>query len=229
VELSLADELALVAYDPGKRRLSGGSDPRLNYSLAGAVVVELVLRGAATLDGGGLEALDDTGDNLLDSALARIRSSRRRRDLKHWVRALPNRSFRMRERLLQRLVDAGILEPRSERVLGLFSVWRYRLVGEGRRNELLGAVGRALRADSAPDDRMAALIGLLSTAGLVDRVVAKGERAAARSRAKAIGRNQAGSKVVSSAVADAQAAVMAGVTAAVVSAATVDGSAAHGH
>jgi len=230
VELSLAEEVALVAYDPVRRRLPQATDSRLTYSFAGAVVAELLLRGAATIQDGRLEGGSETGDPVLDAALVRIRSSRRSRTIEHWVRALPSRSFPLRKRLLERLVAAGILEPSRERLLGLFTVERFVLRDEQSRADLLSAVRQALTGEStAQGDRMAALIGLLSTAGLVDRVVERGERAAARRRARVVAGHDAGSRAVARALADTQAAVMAAVTAAVAATAVSDGGGGHGH
>jgi hypothetical protein len=229
MELSLPEQLLLVAFDPKR----GRPDPRvglaLGFGLAGAVAMDLVLRDAASLQDGKLVAGSPTGDPILDDALDRIRSERRPRDLKHWVKALTGRSVRLRGRLLQRLVERGVLAPRTERVLGLFRVERHTLADPTPQAKLMEDVRQALVGDAAPEPRTASLIALMSSCGLVDRVVSKEERSAGRSRAKAIASGDLGSRAVSSAVADVQAAVMAGVTAAIVSASVTSGSSTGGH
>lgn len=229
MELSLAEQLLLIAFDPEQGRTSHRADPALGFGLGGAVAMDLVLRDAASLQNGKLEAGSPTGDPILDDALDRIRAERRPRDLKHWVKALTGRSVRLRSRLLQRLVEKGVLTARRERVLGLFEVERHTLADPAPRADLVGNVRQALLSDAAAEPRTASLIALMSSCGLVDRVVPKEERSAARARAKAIASGDLGSRAVSSAVADVQAAVMAGVTAAIVSASVTSSSSAGGH
>src|SRR5438309_6248767 len=230
MELSLPEQLLLIAFDPERGRPGRQGDMALGFGLAGAVAMDLVLHDAARLENGKLEAGSSTGDPILDDALNRIRAERRPRDLKHWVKALTGRSVRLRGRLLQRLVERGVLTARTERILGVFEVERQSLANPALRADLVENVRQALLGDAALQARTASLIALMSSCGLVDRVVPQEERPAARARAKAIASGDLGSRAVSSAVADVQAAVMAGVTAAIVSASVTSSSTGgHGH
>jgi hypothetical protein len=227
VELSLAEQLLLIAFEPERGRPPDRAEPSLGLSLAGAVAMDLVLRDAASLEDGKLAARSSTGDPILDDALARIRSERRPRDLKHWVKTL---SAGLRSRLLQRLVEKGVLTSRRERILGLIPVERHTLVNPAPRAELVDDVRRALLSDAPAEPRMASLIALMTSCRLVDRVVDKEERAAARKKARAIASGDPGNRAVSGAMAEVQAAVMAGVTAAIVaSSVSSSSSGGHGH
>ena len=84
-----------------------------------------------------------------------------------------------------------------------------------------------MTADAVVDSSTTTLVALAGACGLVDRLVDKDQRPAARSRARAIGRQDLAGKAVSGAVQEIEAAVMAGVIAAVAASSVT--SSGHGH
>jgi hypothetical protein len=190
----------------------------LPFALAGAVVTDLVLEHGTTMDAeGNLAAGPDTGDSLLDSALVFIRASGRPRDTKHWVKALAARRFNIRGRVLQELVEAGVLTSHASRVLGVFPLIRYALTSPQGRDLSLEDVRRALLADGDVEPRLASLIALVSASGLLDSLVDREQRSLARRRAKLMAERDPGGRAVKSAIAETEAAVSTAVTAAIVS------------
>ncbi len=223
MELLVSEELLLVAFVPEKGRASAHPSGALDFGLAGGVVMELVLREAVRLEGKKLVASDHRpqGDDVLDSALLRIRSSHRPRDPKHWVVQLGR--AHLKHQLLHRLVERGTLGAQEQRVLGLFRTTRHELLDAAPRAEVLGRVERALLGEGDLDARTASLVALVSACGLVDRVVAGDRRREARQRATAIATGDVGGRAVSSAIRAAQDATTAAITAAVLAASTTDG------
>jgi hypothetical protein len=215
----LSEELLLVAFMPEKGRASAHPGGALDFGLAGGVVMDLVLREAVRLEGKKLVAADPRpqGDDVLDNAVVRIRSSQRPRDPKHWVVQLGR--ARLKDQLLHRLVGRAVLGEREERVLGLFRTTRHELLDPAPRAALLERVERALLGEGDLDARLASLVSLVSACGLVDRLVAVDRRRDARQRARAIAAGDVGGQAVSSAIRAAQDAT----TAAVMAAAATDG------
>lgn len=166
----LHDELLLLAYDDEGSAEIG--NPTLDYSLAGALLMELAL--ARRIDVVDKRVVvtspEPVGDALADEALAAIAADEKPRKPQHWVNKL---SARLRDRLLDRQVEAGVLRREKGRVLWVFPRVTYPSVGgmpvteREARQRLRSAVARS---SSGVDDRTAALCGLVLAAGL-ERVV----------------------------------------------------------
>lgn len=86
------------------------------------------------------------------------------------------------DRLLADLVERGVLT--RENGPGLFSTTRWRLVNADVQAALRDRLRSVLLGWTAPTSRDAALLTLIQETYLVNRLVAKGERATARARAK---------------------------------------------
>jgi hypothetical protein len=213
---TLAEELVLVAVDAERRFACPAGGDALSYGLAGPVVTELLLQGAVRVtERGRLVAGHPTGDELLDDVLLGIRASRPR-PVTSWVRALAGRSVDLHQRLARRLVHAGVLRQERRRLLGVLPVRRYVVADETVVEELRGRLRAGLLGQGALDPRTASLVGLVGACGLVDGLIDRDQRRAARRRAATIGAADPAGAAVSAAIRDARAAVAAGATAAVV-------------
>jgi hypothetical protein len=225
--LSVSESLLLLALHDEKGTVGWSTASGLAYGLAGGLLLDLALQGRVAVDGERVSAvaLAPSGDELLDEALARVLASGRPRDAKHWVNDFSG-IRRLRDRLLQRLVDAGVLRREAHRVLWLFPDDRYPTVRPAPEAEERQRLLAVLLEGATSDERSAAVIGLARACGLLDEIVPPEGRAAARARAAAIAEGQAVAKGVRGAIDDATAAVMAAVFAATIttSAASVSSS-----
>ncbi|MGS2614060.1 GOLPH3/VPS74 family protein [Micromonospora sp. LZ34] len=159
-ELTLAHELALLAYDDkGNLQLNR---PALDHGLAGALLLELALAGRVDVVDDRLVVVDPTplGQRQLDDALTRIGTDEKRRRPKDWVARLARD---LPEQVLDGLVTAGVLRRESDRVLWVFPRTRYpsqsgaEPAAETRARQRMTA---ALATDGPVEPRTAALIGL---------------------------------------------------------------------
>ncbi|MFC7623680.1 GPP34 family phosphoprotein [Microlunatus sp. GCM10028923] len=190
----IAERFLLLCVDQESgKRIAGRS--RLEPALHGAVAAELVLRGriSITPDSDGLlrrrrlVVVDPapTGDAVLDPVLAGLVA---KPDQKIADAINP---FRFRPlikdlsgQLLSRLVAAGILEQRVDRVLGVFpaTAWPTR---DPRPDRLTRErLHYALVADGRPDPETSVLVALALAAGLLIKLVPTGDRARLKARAK---------------------------------------------
>jgi golgi phosphoprotein 3 len=213
----LLQDLILLALNPqtGKTRFSWYS--ALDYSLVGSLLLDLVLQGKLEIDNnnrviGAISALHNsagntgnTGNEFLDQCLSEVLASSRPRTARFWVTRWRRRYLGIQTIVLQNLVDLGVLERQEQRILGLFPMQRYFLTDESIQREIVQQVRAAVLDGTGLDSRMAALISLMQASHLTDAVFRPEERTEARSRIKAIAREDLVGQAVSKAILTIQA------------------------
>ncbi|HEY3563105.1 MAG TPA: GPP34 family phosphoprotein [Kribbella sp.] len=208
----IAEDLLLLLYDDETGKPITGS-PGLDYALAGAVLIELTLNRKLdiTADGRGrLQVLDatPTGDPILDERLAYV-AERPGKKPKNQIGPL---SKRLRDQLLTRLAERGVLEADRGKVLGLFPVTRWPAKDARHEQEVRTQLDAALGQGLLPDQRTAALIALLSALNIVPKVVTHAvDKRALKRRAKEIADSDWAADAVKKAVSEMQAAVTASI------------------
>jgi hypothetical protein len=213
----IAEDLLLLLYDDESGKPITGN-PGLDYSLAGAVLIELTLLGkvdiAAAGDGavkeGRLKVLDtsSTGDAILDKRLA-ILAEKSGQKPKNLMNKL---SKQLRNEVLARLAERGILEADKDKVLGLFPVTRWPAKDARHEADVRTALGSVLKLGTQPDERTAALIALLNALNVVPKVVTDAvDKKALKRRAKEIAESEWAAEAVRKAVQEVQAAVTAAI------------------
>lgn len=137
------------------------------------------------------------------------------REVKKQVKKLAGRKAGVQRRVEDELLSRGVLAVRDASVLGI-KLRRFDLVDAGERDQAVAALRAALTGDAPVEQSMRSLAALAGACGLIDRVVERGQRKAARARASAITKQDPTGSAVSGAVQqEVEAAVMAGVIAAV--------------
>ena len=209
----IAEDLLLLLYDDETGKPLTGS-PGLDYALAGAVLIELTLSRKLdiTIDGktGRLHVLDGapTGDPILDERLAYVVKKPGKKP-KDQIGAL---SKRLRDQLLARLAERGVLEQDQGRVLGLFPVTRWPAKDARHEQDVRAKLESVLKVGTTPDEPTAALIALLSALNVVPKVVTDTvDKKALKKRAKEIADSDWAAAAVKKAVTEMQAAVTAAI------------------
>jgi hypothetical protein len=167
MDATLAQELLLIAYDDVTGRPKVGV-LELDCGLAGASLSELRLAGRIDLVDGRVRVLDSapTGDPDSDVVLARIAAEAKVRRPDWWVGKLRHGQ---RLRLLDRLVDGGVLRMERQKVMLLFSSRRYFAIHAGIRSATRLRLERVVVHGGEPDARTAALAALLDACGQARR------------------------------------------------------------
>lgn len=157
--VTLADELVLLAYDDETGR-SAVSRIALDLGLAAATLIELVLRGRVTVDGGAVAVADPApiGDPVADEVLGRLAA-----DTPHsvasWIQRLRHL---LRDRVLASLCARGIVRDQGETVREHFHLHRYPTVDPAVEQAARSRLAAALTGGGPPDERTAALATLVS-------------------------------------------------------------------
>lgn len=209
----LSQDLILLALNPqtGKTRFSFYA--ALEYGLVGSLLLDLVLQGKLEIDNDNrvIGAIaGNTGDEFLDRHLNEVLASSRPRTARFWVTRWRRRYRWFQPIVLQNLVDLGVLERQEQRILGLFPTQRYFLTDESIQREIVQQVRAAVLEGIGLDSRTAALISLMQASHLTDAVFRPEERPEARSRIKAIAREELVGQAVSKAILTVQAATTLG-------------------
>lgn len=206
-DLTLADELALLAYDDdGSRKLG---QPSLGYGLAGALLVELALAERIDVVDKKVTVLNPApvGHPLLDQALARIADDKPRK-AGHWIDKL---SRKLSEQVLDGLVVGGVLRREEDRVLLVFPRTRFPTpdgVQPQAETDARTRMTRAITDDGPVDPRTAALCALVKAVDYDRKVFAHLPRADVRKRLKAISEGEWAAVAVRKAIEQVQAALM---------------------
>lgn len=222
----LAEDLLLLVLDDatGAQTLDG---TRADLALGGSLLLDLALAGRVALTKDGpwwgreqVAVTDPTppGDPLLDEALATVAAKPR------GAQDLVGRLGKgLRGRLLERLEARGVLERRSDTVLGLFPRTRWPAADTRHEEQVRARLHDVLVVGLTPDERTAALVAVLYAVDQAHKVLPGldgGQRREVKKRAKTVADGAWAADAVRSAVAAMQAAVMAGTMAATTAATT---------
>lgn len=219
----LATDLLLLALDDERGTVLSQAAVGLDYGLAGAVVMELALRGSLRLDGDRVSTTGTaTDDALLDDALRAIAATPGK-DLSHWVWHLSRDLGGLRQRLLDRLVARGTLEKRERRVLLLFHQNVYPERDARVEHDIRARVDAALLRGEPPDAPTACLIHLAAACRVTGAIYPRDQHEAIEARIAGLDdAGVAGANVVAALVVQAETvavtATMAAITAATVAA-----------
>jgi hypothetical protein len=223
----IAEDLLLLLYDDESGKPITGS-PGLDYALAGAVLIELTMLGkldiadeGESVKRGRLKVLDagPAGDAILDERLAVVAAKPGKRPKDQMGKL----SKKLRDQVLARLAERGLLEAEHGKVLGLFPVARWPAKDARHEAEVRTALESVLKLGTTPDERTGALIALLSALNVVPKVVTDAvDKKALKQRAKEIADSDWAADAVKKAVAEMQAAII--VTLAATTAAGASGS-----
>lgn len=214
--LTLAEQLLLIATHDQKGSLLMAGSTAVPYGLAGALLLELSMKGRLVWMEKSLQVADraPTGDPLADEALEMIASAKKQKDAKYWVSRLAQKIKRIDRRVYEGLVEKGILTPVEKQFLWVIPYRRFperdpqpeRLVRERLYDLIRGLL--------ASNDRLVSLLSLVYACGLLNEVVPKGERKEAKKVVKAMIQGETVGKAVAGVVQEIQAAVMVSVIAA---------------
>lgn len=222
--LRLHHELLLLALSDDKGTVAFGS--MLTLGLGGALLTELLLadRIAIVHEGRGgkkqfVEVRDTSplGETVLDDALAKLASAKRRAAASTAVSRLGNLP-KLRHAVARELCQLGVLRETEDQILRLFRRRVYPTVDPAPERALIRRIKAVVDGGAPPDDRSAALIGIADLTDTLSAIYDRRERKERKARLKHIAESSAGSRAAGQAVAAAHAAIMVATTAAVVAA-----------
>ncbi len=181
--LTFAEEILLLSLDDKKGSfLSTVPEQALRTALAGALLMELAVLNRIDTD---LHALfvvdadpapdpapdptpDTTGDPLLDDVLHRIQTGESDQPAAFWLNEIAWKINNLRDRVVQCLVEKGVLKIEDRKVLWVFPQRRYPLLDDREVKEVRARLRDLLFGGDIPEYRDAVLVGLVHSCGMVE-------------------------------------------------------------
>ncbi|MGW5848674.1 GOLPH3/VPS74 family protein [Streptomyces sp. NPDC055254] len=165
--VTLAEEIMLLSLDDE----AGAVRERqaCQWAVAGGIVLDLVLAGRLSVDGGRITVVDTvpTGVGLLDGRLRMIDTwaagTRRPPKVTAW---LTKDNRKVLDATVASLRERGLVGQEQRKVLGIFPVRRFPEVDGSVERELRARLQEVVLRRAEPDDRSAGLIALLHGAKL---------------------------------------------------------------
>ena len=182
--ITFVEELLVLLIDEDRGDLISLPERTLNYTLAGAVLLELARAYRVDTDATSVSIVDTTplGDDLLDPILAdlvrEINSRPESGTPEFWVRRVAQDAEALRDKATARLVSQGILEVDESGLLSLsrfvFRSRRYSAADWAQQEIRLRLMG-ILFGNDLPGPRDAAIISLANACGVFQRMLSADE------------------------------------------------------
>jgi hypothetical protein len=189
VEVTLPEQLLLIAYDGVTGRSAAGGQIALDCGVAGGVLAELALAGRIVVVDGKVNVVDPSsvGDPLFDEVLGRIVGEQKQRKPDWWV---ARTRWGIRNKMLARLTDRGVLQRQRHAVLRVFSVRRYPAIDSGVASNIRSRLELVVVHRGSPDPRTDTLAALLNACGLARRTFPEVDRKQLKIRMGELGEGQ---------------------------------------
>jgi golgi phosphoprotein 3 len=171
--LTFAEEILLLSLDDETGKFFPLGPQGRRYPLAGAVLMDLALRGKIDNDLEKVLVVDTTptGEALLDGPLAEIAAEAAPHDASFWIERLAGRSDDIEAHGLQRLIDRGIVRCEEKRILWVFETRRYPTVDDREEKEVKRRLLDILLSDELPTPRDVVLICLVDACDLLPKIL----------------------------------------------------------
>jgi hypothetical protein len=175
--LNCAEELILLALDDESGTFYRTTSINFELALVGALLMDLVLKNRIAVDLDYVHVISHkaTGDEFLDLVLKEAAQPEASGNTSELVRHLYNCMEHLKDKLLQSLEHKGIVKVEESKVLWLFKQRRYPVIDSREEEEVLTRIRKTVLTDIIPEPRDLALIALLDTTDLMDKIFSKEE------------------------------------------------------
>jgi len=188
MHLTLADEIVVLMLDDTLGDINPGCTAVAGVAVAGGILMELALRENIDTDLKSLFVVNPkpTGDELLDAALQEISSEPEQHSSAWWIDQLSIRHPDLVQRVMARLVAAGILREEQRRFLWVFSRRAYPQISGREEREAKARLMSVLFNDEVPNPRDTLLLGLAKSTDVLSAILTSDELDKAYSRVEEV-------------------------------------------
>jgi len=202
--LTVSEEILLLVIDDASGEFLSLPIMAREHALAGAMLMDLAFARRIDCDQKDLHLVEATpvDDPILNEALSIIAAEKEVHSPKYWVEWFARQAADYEHKLLDRLIDKGILRKEEHKFLWVFSSRRYPVINNREEREVKYRISSVLFSDEIPEARDIAIICLASACNLLEEIFSAREVAAAQERIQQVCRMDLIGNAVFKAIAD---------------------------
>jgi len=188
VPLTLAEQILLLALDDESGKLRTLPDRSLDFALAGAIVADLTRADRVKVENDQLTILDSTpvDSKPEDFGLLDLQQSNAK-SLANALTHLAAEANGLRKRLIEQLVDKGVLKRENREVLWVFHYSRYPLADPSSENAVRQRLRKCIRNENQSLTEVEhVMISLVHVCQMEDLLLTEAEREQYRARIRQI-------------------------------------------
>ena len=182
----------------------------MDQALAGAALLELAFQNRIDTDLTHLSLVSakPAGEEMLDPLLEKIVAAKDKKDAKYWVGVFSADGEKIREKVLRRLVQRGILKQEEKKILWVIPGRRYPMVNDQEEREVRKRIRSVVVDGEVPGPRDVVLVSLASACQLLRSVFTDADLLKYSARIAEVSKMDLIGRAVSKSVAEVQEAVM---------------------
>ena len=208
--LTFPEEIVLLALDDKTGKFVDLPPLAMDQALAGAALLELAFQNRIDTDLTHLSLVSPkpTGEEMLDPLLEKIVTAKDKKDAKYWVGVFSVDGEKIREKVLRRLVQRGILKQEEKKILWVIPGRRYPMVNDQEEREVRKRIRSVVVDGEVPGPRDVVLVSLASACQLLRSVFTDADLLKYSARIAEVSKMDLIGRAVSKSVAEVQEAVM---------------------
>ena len=208
--LTFPEEIVLLALDDKTGKFVDLPPLAMDQALAGAALLELAFQNRIDTDLTHLSLVSakPTGEEMLDPLLEKIVTAKDKKDAKYWVGVFSADGEKIREKVLRRLVQRGILKQEEKMILWVIPGRRYPMVNDQEEREVRKRIRSVVVDGEVPGPRDVVLVSLASACQLLRSVFTDADLLKYSARIAEVSKMDLIGRAVSKSVAEVQEAVM---------------------
>jgi golgi phosphoprotein 3 len=208
--LTFPEEIVLLALDDKTGKFVDLPPLAMDQALAGAALLELAFQNRIDTDLTHLSLVSakPTGEEMLDPLLENIVTAKDKKDAKYWVGVFSGDGEKIREKVLCRLVQRGVLKQEEKKILWVIPGRRYPMVNDQEEREVRKRIRSVVVDGEVPGPRDVVLVSLASACQLLRSVFTDADLLKYSARIAEVSKMDLIGRAVSKSVAEVQEAVM---------------------
>lgn len=217
MKLNLLEEYLLLALDDEKGKFVIDST-RLHFGFAGAVLLELALRGKIQVEGDKLILEDDSYEPEMSvNKMIDIIREQDKPTLKKSIEILANKSSEIKNDTLQQLINKGILQKEEHKIFWIIPYDKYPTSNLTPENKVRKRLDDVISKQSPVDPHDLMLLSLIDATDLTKEAFRdKEDYKAIRAKIQEVTKDMKVSQVINKSIREIQAAIMIAITASII-------------
>ena len=211
MNITIVEKILLLLLDDEKGTLPPVPQLTLHFVLAGAVLMELAMRGKIDTDDENILVVDKsaTGEEFLDSTLALIASNTEKREINFWINKIADDGAELTELGFTRLVEREVLEVNEKRYFWIVKTQTYPIVDNSAERRVKLRIMNILYGDVAPEQKDIVIICLMDACDMFRTILGPTELSKVRARIDEVAQLDEIGQITTKLVRDIQVALVA--------------------